>query len=65
MPAQPNDDIEPCVQTDAVSLFVERARLVKADFALTENNARAVVEICQRLDGVPLAIELRPRGLSR
>ncbi len=41
-----------------VSLFVERARHVKADFALTDNNARAVVEICQRLDGVPLAIEL-------
>ena len=46
------------VHTDAVSLFVERARRVKADFALTDSNARAVVEICQRLDGVPLAIEL-------
>ena len=52
------DDIDRLVQTDAVSLFVERARQVKADFALTENNSRAVVEICQRLDGVPLAIEL-------
>ena len=46
------------VTTDAVSLFVERARHVKADFALTDNNAHAVVEVCQRLDGVPLAIEL-------
>jgi predicted ATPase len=54
----PNDDLERLVTTDAVSLFVERARHVKADFALTDNNARAVVEICQRLDGVPLAIEL-------
>jgi tetratricopeptide (TPR) repeat protein len=53
-----DDDIDDLVHTDAVSLFVERARKVKADFALTETNARAVVEICQRLDGVPLAIEL-------
>jgi predicted ATPase len=55
---QPGDDIDDLVHTDAVSLFVERARRVKADFAMTESNARAVVEICQRLDGVPLAIEL-------
>ena len=53
-----DDDIDDLVHTDAVSLFVERARKVKADFALTATNARAVVEICQRLDGVPLAIEL-------
>ena len=50
---EPGDDIDLLVHTDAVSLFVERARRVKADFALTESNARAVVEICQRLDGVP------------
>jgi predicted ATPase/class 3 adenylate cyclase len=55
---EPGDDIENLVRTDAVSLFVERARRVKSDFALIENNSRAVVEICQRLDGVPLAIEL-------
>jgi predicted ATPase/class 3 adenylate cyclase len=55
---KPNADIDNLVQTDAVKLFVERARLVKADFALTDSNARAVVEVCQRLDGVPLAIEL-------
>ena len=41
-----------------MSQFVERARKVKANFALTENNSRAVMEVCQRLDGVPLAIEL-------
>jgi predicted ATPase len=52
------DDIEQLVQTDAVSLFVERARRVKTDFTLTPRNARAVVKVCQRLDGVPLAIEL-------
>ena len=55
---EPGDDIDSLVHTDAVNLFVERARRVKADFALTDSNARAVVEICQRLDGVPLAIEL-------
>ncbi|WP_156744562.1 NB-ARC domain-containing protein [Mycobacterium sp. E740] len=55
---QPGDDIRRLSQTDAVSLFVERARQVKSDFALTRSNERAVVEACQRLDGVPLAIEL-------
>ncbi|MFI5505973.1 ATP-binding protein [Mycobacterium sp. NPDC051804] len=55
---QPDDDIDYLIHTDAVSLFVERARKVKADFALNDNNSRSVVEICQRLDGVPLAIEL-------
>ena len=55
---RPGEGIERLVHTDATSLFVERARQVKADFALSDNNARAVVEICQRLDGVPLAIEL-------
>jgi predicted ATPase/class 3 adenylate cyclase len=54
----PGEDLERLAQTDAISLFVERARQVKADFALSDSNARAVVEICQRLDGVPLAIEL-------
>jgi hypothetical protein len=39
-------------------LFVERARNIKADFGLSDSNVEAVVEICRRLDGVPLAIEL-------
>jgi predicted ATPase len=43
---------------DAVALFVDRARAVSADFQLNEANAAAVAEICVRLDGIPLAIEL-------
>ena len=43
---------------DAVRLFVERAHAVEHSFQLTASNAGAVVEICRRLDGMPLALEL-------
>ena len=52
---------------EAVELFADRARLAKSDFAVTADNAVAVAEICRRLDGMPLAIELaaaRVRALS-
>lgn len=42
----------------AVALFVERAQALKPGFGLTENNAQAVAEICLRVDGLPLALEL-------
>lgn len=54
-------------ENPAVALFVERARAARPSFALNETNARAIAEIVQRLDGLPLALELaaaRLRALS-
>lgn len=45
-------------QYESVRLFIDRARLVKPDFAVTNSNAPALAEICHRLDGIPLALEL-------
>ena len=52
---------------EAIELFVDRARLVRPDFRITGETSAAVAEICRRLDGMPLAIELaaaRVRALS-
>jgi predicted ATPase/serine/threonine protein kinase len=50
--------LDELIRYEAVRLFVERARGVKANFAVTDENAQSVAEICARLDGLPLAIEL-------
>jgi predicted ATPase len=45
-------------ESEAVQLFIERATTAQPDFALTPHNAPAVAQVCHRLDGMPLAIEL-------
>ncbi len=51
-------DLGECENCDSVLLLIERAKNVWPDFTLTEDNAKSVVEICQTLEGIPLAIEL-------
>jgi predicted ATPase/class 3 adenylate cyclase len=50
--------VPPLPESDAMTLFVERARAVRPDFELTDETAPIVAEICERLDGLPLAVEL-------
>jgi predicted ATPase/DNA-binding CsgD family transcriptional regulator len=54
----PLSSVEDLGRYEAVELFVERARSKLSSFGLTSENAGAVAEVCRRLDGIPLAIEL-------
>jgi non-specific serine/threonine protein kinase len=57
-PADGPAGLEPALASEAVRLFVERARAARPDFELTERNVGHVEEVCRQLDGIPLAIEL-------
>lgn len=57
-PLRQMPDLQPLSQYSAVQLFIQRAQAVKPDFRVTNENAPALAEICHRLDGLPLAIEL-------
>jgi predicted ATPase len=58
LPERAVDDMSVLRASESIGLFVERARAIRASFELTVQNAHWVAEICRRVDGLPLAIEL-------
>jgi predicted ATPase/DNA-binding CsgD family transcriptional regulator/Tfp pilus assembly protein PilF len=58
LPSSGEPDLSAVATAGAVALFVQRARAVHPPFTLTAENAPTIVEVCRRLDGLPLAIEL-------
>ena len=67
LPTPPKDsalNVQDISAFDSVQLFVQRARNVRSDFDLTNENAANVAQVCRRLDGIPLAIELAAARVS-
>lgn len=62
--AAPEDPIAALERTDSARLFVDRARLVRPDLLVDSEAAEAIISICRRLDGLPLAIELAAARLE-
>jgi predicted ATPase/class 3 adenylate cyclase len=60
----PQDPASVIAETESVRLFLDRARTVRPDFSVTDENAATIAEICLRLDGLPLAIELAAARLN-
>jgi predicted ATPase len=58
LPAADASSVEEISKSPAIKLFVNRARAVKSEFELSHDNIRTVADICAKLDGLPLAIEL-------
>jgi non-specific serine/threonine protein kinase len=62
--ANPLAAVKDIVDVESVRLFVERARAVRTDFGVIEQNVVSIAQICRRLDGLPLAIELAARQVK-
>lgn len=60
----PDDPVSAIAESEAVQLFMERGRAVRPELALSEDTGRTIAEICLRLDGLPLAIELATARLN-
>jgi len=58
LPSSPNITSSEAMKYESVNLFVQRANAIIPNFQLNDNNASTIVEICRRVDGLPLAIEL-------
>ena len=64
LPDPGQTSLEALDRFESIQLFVERARAVNPSFELTEKNAASIAQICRRLDGIPLALELAAARVS-
>ncbi len=58
MPVPDHEDLDVATRTASIALFAQRASAIRSDFAVSAANIHDVIEICRRVDGLPLAIEL-------